>query len=99
MHKFNTDMETQSTGNVGYRHRITPKHSGYDCASVSRLPARSFDVEIHDAFGPDPVTVLQCFIALGLSDGEIARYVGLPEARVNSIARPLRAPDIGKYLE
>ena len=99
MQKLNTELGANPSATIGYLRRNIPEHSGLDGPTVRHLPKRRFEAQIHDAFGPDPDTVLECFIALGLTDAEISRYVGLPEARVSRIARPMRRPDLGKYVD
>ena len=59
--------------------------------SIRYLPKRSYKAEIHDALGPDPDWVLQCFVDLGLSDNEIARYVGLSLGCIRILAQQTRA--------
>lgn len=52
---------------------------------------RDFQKEIHDRLGAHPMHVLDCFIDLGLTDGEIARYFGLPEDCINILTCPQRS--------
>ncbi|MCO4847186.1 MAG: hypothetical protein KC448_04345 [Yoonia sp.] len=98
MQDVNTSFETRSPHNAGRPVQKDPAPSGAGDASIRSLPIRNFKTEVHDAFGPDPNWMLRCFIDLGLSDGEIARYVGLSEACVSILARPLRGPDHARYL-
>lgn len=55
------------------------------------FPKPNFDKKIFAALGPDPDWALNCFVDLGLSDPEIARYVGLPLERIQVFTRPFRA--------
>ena len=99
MHEVNFSFDTQSSFSAR-----GPSRKKLECSlsvgrSIRHLPKRYFNAEIHDAFGPDPDWVLRCFVDLGMSDGEIGRYVGLSEVCINILTRPLRGPDLGKYLE
>jgi len=60
-------------------------------ASIRYLPKRNFKAEIYDALGPDPEWALKCFIDLGLSDSEIADYVGLSLGCVRILTLQIRA--------
>ena len=65
--------------------------SALDGASIRYLPSRNFKAEIQDALGPDPEMALRCFVDLGLSDSEIAKYVELSSHYVRLLALPIRA--------
>ena len=99
MHKFNSGLDAGSHMSMGGPNRKKTECSFSDGSSIRHLPKRKFKAEIHDAFGPDPEWVLRCFLDLGMSDGEIGRYVGLSEVCIGLLTRRLRCPDLGRYLE
>ncbi|MGJ8595920.1 hypothetical protein [Sulfitobacter sp.] len=67
-----------------------------DSLTISHLPKRNFNAKIHDAFGLDPEWVSLCFVDLGMFNGEIGRYVGLPQMCISTL---MRRPDLSRYLD
>jgi len=68
MHHFNSLVSEQPL-NLANRELTQPARR--------HQPKRNLRLKIHDAFGPEPDKALECFVDLGLSDADIARYVGL----------------------
>ncbi|WP_146010242.1 hypothetical protein [Acidimangrovimonas sediminis] len=58
-----------------------------DAVHVQASPVRP---AYPDILGPMPELTLACWIDLGLSDAEIARYFGLDERCVSVLTRPAR---------
>ncbi|KFE36221.1 hypothetical protein [Thioclava atlantica] len=58
-----------------------PRRPGY--LRQSNLPAE---------LGPDPRATLECFVDLGLSDAEIARYFHIEAVRLAPLTATLRGP-------
>lgn len=59
--------------------------------SPPRISRRSRLRRYPEELGPMPEATLDCFVDLGLSDAEIARYFRLDLALVIALTRPVRA--------
>ncbi len=77
--------------------RQKPGVSGVDGGTGCPQTDGSASADIRAAFGPDPHKALQCFVDLGLTNREIARYVGLSETCVTTLTGQLRSAEAGWF--